>query len=73
MEPQAHNCNCTTPIDFTSSNRNSMQYSDSKEETMSEPKRQLTPNESAQGEIIEDDGEVFKSGEGQRQFRTLGM
>ena len=35
--------------------------------------RQPTPEESMRGEVVEDDGEVFKVNEGQAQFRTLGL
>ena len=35
--------------------------------------RQGTPDEAMKGEIVDDDGEVFKMNEGQTQFRTLGM
>ncbi|KAF2798708.1 hypothetical protein K505DRAFT_333221 [Melanomma pulvis-pyrius CBS 109.77] len=34
--------------------------------------RQITPDETQKGEVLEDDGEVFKSHTGQAEFRALG-
>lgn len=35
--------------------------------------RPATPEEAMKGEVVEDDGEVFKTNEGEAQFRTLGL
>lgn len=35
--------------------------------------RPTTPDEAMKGEVVEDDGEVFKMNEGGTQFRTLGL
>lgn len=34
--------------------------------------RQITSDENQKGEVMEDDGEVFKSHTGQAEFRVLG-